>query len=278
MRSRRIALVAAWCLAVVPAACGGSVASVRPSVAPETTSRAPVTTAVPAATPVDALGPTGPTVEVKLISVTDGDTIRVRLDGRSVPVRYIGMDSPELTDARAAVLAVAKAAAKQNAALLKGRRIRLETDVSETDRFKRLLRDVWVADDRSPSGWTLVNLELVRRGFAQVSTFPPDVKYVALLENAEAQARADQVGLWSSKLTVPGVVPLASVPAPTPRATPKATKVAARADCDPSYPTVCIPPPPPDLDCGDITFRRFEVLAPDPHHFDSDRDGIGCEG
>lgn len=47
--------------------------------------------------------------------------------------------------------------------------------------------------------------------------------------------------------------------------------------CDPSYPTVCIPPPPPDLDCKDIPFRRFKVLPPDPHRFDGDHDGIGCE-
>jgi len=47
--------------------------------------------------------------------------------------------------------------------------------------------------------------------------------------------------------------------------------------CDPAYPTVCIPPPPPDLDCGDIPYRRFQVLSPDPHNFDRDADGIGCE-
>lgn len=48
-------------------------------------------------------------------------------------------------------------------------------------------------------------------------------------------------------------------------------------ECDPSYPTVCIPPPPPDLDCGDIPYRNFTVLSPDPHRFDRDGDGIGCE-
>ncbi len=47
--------------------------------------------------------------------------------------------------------------------------------------------------------------------------------------------------------------------------------------CDPAYPTVCVPPPPPDLDCKDISYRRFKVLPPDPHGFDRDRDGIGCE-
>ncbi len=48
-------------------------------------------------------------------------------------------------------------------------------------------------------------------------------------------------------------------------------------NCDPSYPDVCIPPPPPDLDCADIPYRNFRVLPPDPHRFDGDGDGIGCE-
>lgn len=52
---------------------------------------------------------------------------------------------------------------------------------------------------------------------------------------------------------------------------------AQRSNCSPSYPDVCIPPPPPDLDCGDISHRNFRVLQPDPHRFDGDRDGIGCE-
>lgn len=50
-----------------------------------------------------------------------------------------------------------------------------------------------------------------------------------------------------------------------------------QSDCDPSYPDFCIPPPPPDLDCGDIPQKRFTVLQPDPHRFDGDKDGIGCE-
>lgn len=58
---------------------------------------------------------------------------------------------------------------------------------------------------------------------------------------------------------------------PAPSAAPPA------ANCSPAYPTVCIPPPPPDLDCKDISYRNFTVLAPDPHKFDSDKDGIGCE-
>ena len=49
------------------------------------------------------------------------------------------------------------------------------------------------------------------------------------------------------------------------------------SDCDPSYPDVCIPPYPPDLDCGDISYRNFYVSRADPHGFDIDNDGIGCE-
>ncbi len=49
--------------------------------------------------------------------------------------------------------------------------------------------------------------------------------------------------------------------------------------CDEAYPDtdVCIPPAPPDLDCSDITYRNFTVVEPDPHNFDGDEDGIGCE-
>jgi len=50
-----------------------------------------------------------------------------------------------------------------------------------------------------------------------------------------------------------------------------------QSSCDPSYPDFCIPPPPPDLDCGDIPQKRFTVYQPDPHRFDGDKDGIGCE-
>jgi micrococcal nuclease len=55
------------------------------------------------------------------------------------------------------------------------------------------------------------------------------------------------------------------------------TSSAPRADCHPSYPGVCIPPPP-DLDCPDVPYRNFTVLPPDPHGFDgNDNDGVGCE-
>jgi hypothetical protein len=54
------------------------------------------------------------------------------------------------------------------------------------------------------------------------------------------------------------------------------TTVPPPSNCDPSYPTVCIPSPPPDLNCGDVPFTDFVVLQPDPHNFDGNKDGIGC--
>ena len=69
------------------------------------------------------------------------------------------------------------------------------------------------------------------------------------------------------------VTPTAT-PEPPPPATPEPT---ATPNCHPSYPTVCIPPPPPDLNCNDIPYNDFTVLPPDPHDFDRDNDGIGCE-
>jgi uncharacterized repeat protein (TIGR01451 family) len=46
--------------------------------------------------------------------------------------------------------------------------------------------------------------------------------------------------------------------------------------CDPSYPTICIPPPPPRLECNDIPYKNFQVLPPDDQHLDNNFDGVGC--
>jgi hypothetical protein len=60
----------------------------------------------------------------------------------------------------------------------------------------------------------------------------------------------------------------------TPNVVKKPTK---HSNCDSSYPDFCIPPPPPNLNCPDISQKRFTVSGSDPHGFDRDNDGIGCE-
>lgn len=97
-------------------------------------------------------------------------------------------------------------------------------------------------------------------------------------------------GAWIAAFLVtnaPSALPVVAAPAlpPTPVqgssrsvSVPQAAPVVQPAgNCDPSYPTVCIPPPPPDLDCGEIRYRRFTVVGNDPHRFDGDNDGVGCE-
>ena len=189
--------------------------------------------------------------------VIDGDTIDVLIDGRRHRVRYIGVDTPETVHPDRGVEWMGPQASQANAALVSGRRVVLEKDVSETDRYGRLLRYVWL---RREGAWLLVNLVLVQRGYGQVVTYPPDVKYVESYLAAQREAREAERGLWGAP------PPAAATPRPT-----------SGSGCDPSYAGVCIPPPPPDLDCPDVAAQRFSVRPPDPHRFDGDGDGVGCE-
>jgi micrococcal nuclease len=141
------------------------------------------------------LRPSGPTRQASLVRVVDGDTIRVVIDGVEERVRYIGIDTPELNAGSSATPdPYAESAMTANARLLAGGRLVLEKDVSERDRYGRLLRDVWI--ERGGT-WTLVNLALVAEGFAQISTYPPDVRYVDQLLAAQAEAREAGRGLWA---------------------------------------------------------------------------------
>ena len=84
--------------------------------------------------------------------------------------------------------------------------------------------------------------------------------------------------LPAQSISTPEPIPTsAPKPTSTPKSKPTVTPKPTKTNCDPSYPTVCIKPRPPDLDCKDIPYRRFTVLPPDPHNFDGDYDGIGCE-
>jgi micrococcal nuclease len=240
-----------------------------PTPVPSPTPPSPTTTPAPTATPAPlGAAPLGPTERATVLRVVDGDTIEVDRGRGPEKVRYIGIDTPETVDPSRPVAWMGREASAANAALVEGRTVVLERDVSETDRYGRLLRYVWIEDPAGPGGWIFVNLALVAAGFAQVATYPPDVRYAELFLAAQAEARAAERGLWGPRPTPTPIL----APPPKPTATARAT-----GDCDPAYPRVCIPPPPPDLDCGDIPYRRFEVLPPDPHRFDGDHDGIGCE-
>jgi micrococcal nuclease len=198
--------------------------------------------------------------------VTDGDTIHVNLGGKDYTLRYIGMNAPESVAPDKPVEPGGPEASVANKQLVGGKTVYLEKDVSETDQYGRLLRYVWLKTD---AGWVMVDRQLVLEGWALARDYPPDTKYHDTLFEAQDQAQAAAVGIWGTEFELPqpsnGGVHLVL---------PGAT---ASPNCDTSYPTVCIPPPPPDLDCADIPYRQFPVVPPDDHHFDGDHDGIGCE-
>lgn len=125
----------------------------------------------------------------RVTRVIDGDTIEIDLNGRRERVRYIGIDTPETVHPNRGVEPYGLAASAANRRLVEGRKVRLELDVEKRDRYGRLLAYIWVED-------ILVNEWLVRNGYAQIATYPPNVRYVDRFLEAQREARASDRGLW----------------------------------------------------------------------------------
>ena len=125
--------------------------------------------------------------------VVDGDTIKI--DGDRT-VRYIGVDTPETKHPKKPVECFGREASDANKALVEGKHVYLQRDVSETDRYQRLLRYVYLPNPDASSEAIFVNEYLVEQGYANLLTYPPDVKYDGVLLAAEKQAREENRGLW----------------------------------------------------------------------------------
>ncbi len=137
------------------------------------------------------IAPNGRVELTRVTRVIDGDT--VVLEGGE-HVRYIGMDTPETVDPRKPVQCFGVEAVRRNKEFALGKSVRLVKDVSDRDRYGRLLRYVYLENG------TFVNLELVKEGYARASTFPPDVKFASEFVAAEKAAREAKRGLWASCL------------------------------------------------------------------------------
>lgn len=125
--------------------------------------------------------------------VVDGDTLEL-VSGKTV--RFIGIDTPETVDPRRPVGCFGKEASNETKGLLSGKEVILQKDVSDTDKYGRLLRLIFLP---LPSGQILfVNDYLVREGFARVLTYPPDVKYNEKFRQAENEAKENKRGLWGN--------------------------------------------------------------------------------
>ncbi|HET60314.1 MAG TPA: nuclease [Chloroflexi bacterium] len=128
----------------------------------------------------------------KVVRVVDGDTIIARIDGIDYRVRYIGVDTPETVHPSRPVEAFGKEASQMNEALVGGKDVYLIKDISEVDQYDRLLRYV-VADG------FFVNYELVRAGYANVVTYPPDLSCVRTFRFAQQDAMNEKAGLWGPR-------------------------------------------------------------------------------
>ncbi len=125
----------------------------------------------------------------KVISVIDGDTVKIQINDQKINVRYIGINAPELnSDERE----LAKEAMRFNAELVENQIITLYPDTSDTDRFGRLLRYVFVED-------IFVNYELVRMGYARQRDYPPDSSCKELFIKAQEEAISMRRGIWKTQ-------------------------------------------------------------------------------
>ena len=138
----------------------------------------------PACSGLPTLAPDANYQTAEVTKIVDGDTIDVEIEGKTYRLRYIGMDTPERGRP------FFSEATEANRQLVANQTVYLEKDVFETDRYDRLLRYVYLQDGR------MVNAELVCQGFAQVATFPPDVKYQETFLQLQREARDAGRGLW----------------------------------------------------------------------------------
>jgi micrococcal nuclease len=153
---------------------------------------------------------------------------------------------------------LAQQAKSFNSNLVAGKEVLMVKDISDRDKYNRLLRYVFV-DNK------FVNYELVKAGLAEAKIWKPDEACANTFSEVQKEARSKGVGMWSNSLVA------------TPTVTLSSTSSQSDANCSPCYPDVCIPPAPPDLSCKDIPYRNFRVVGCDPHGFDGNNDGVGCE-
>lgn len=122
----------------------------------------------------------------KVTRVIDGDTIVIDTGQK---VRYIGMNTPEVETSEC----FATEATQINKNLVLGKEIKLEKDVSDVDKYGRLLRYVYIGD-------TFVDDYLLKNGYAKIMTVPPDIKYKDEFLQSEKYARENNLGLWGNCL------------------------------------------------------------------------------
>ena len=193
----------------------------------------------------------------RVMKVIDGDTIK--LENGEV-VRYVGIDTPETVHPSKPVQCFGKEASNKNKELVEGKMVRLEKDITDRDKYGRLLRYVWVGD-------LFVNDYLTRQGYAYAYTYPPDVKYSEQFIQAQQEARENNRGLWAGCSDQEEVEETSTPPAET---TPPKEGIICSYNA---------------YNCSDFSthaeaqsvFEYCGGVSNDIHRLDADKDGLACE-
>jgi micrococcal nuclease len=213
--------------------------------------------------------------------VIDGDTVEISptIDGIE-DVRFIGVDTPETKDPDCGVQPYGTEASAFTTSELQGQEVQLEFDVEKTDRYDRLLAYVY------PSDGTMFNETLLEEGYAQVATFPPNVRYVDRFLAAQEEARTAGNGIWglsteelaaqtdrSNGIGGSGCLQEIIQSQDTQEEGEKGVK---------STPTPSVTSASGDLDCSDFASQAEAQEAlnddpSDPNRLDADSDGEACE-
>lgn len=189
--------------------------SSSPSATPKPDQPAPTKTAIPqpsksVPTPTSVKTPTPVPVTnfYTILSVTDGDTFKVSINGTTETLRMIGMDTPETVDPRKPVQCFGVEASNRAKQLLTGKKVRLEADSTqgERDKYGRLLRYAYLEDG------TFFNKSMILEGYAHEYTYDTKYKYQAEFKAAQAEAQASKRGLWADNACQVVTTP---TPAPT---------------------------------------------------------------
>ncbi|MBI5285328.1 MAG: thermonuclease family protein [Chloroflexi bacterium] len=191
--------------------------------------------------------------------VIDGDTF-VCTSGTHV--RMLQMNTQEIGDCGGEWAKAALA----NIFLRPGTTVRLDYDQVAVDRYGRdLAAPIVTGSDGADYNISIV---MVYVGLAKAAYYGDNSKYLEWANASQAWAQAAQWNMWAPGGPYNGGTNCGGGATPLPPPT---------GNCDPSYPDVCIPSPPPDLDCSQISERNFRVIGADPHKFDGNHDGVGCE-
>lgn len=202
-----------------------------------------------------------------VVRIVDGDTLELAAvapgpaleSTQQVDVRLLEIDTPETVDPNEPVQCYGAQATQRLTELAPpGSTVWIQRDQELRDRYGRYLLYLW-----NDAG-VFVNLALVQDGYARAVLYEPNDLHWDAISAAESDAQAAGAGLWSA-------CPYFGAPVDTPEPGPEPQPG------DDGSGVYLFPPPPPDQDCGSISAHDFQVRPGDPHRFDGDGDGVGCE-